>query len=118
VPWRPERASFRLALAATLAAALLLSPHLYFYDLMLLLLPVAIVFATLGGAGGPGASIVAATAWVYFLGLPSPYLAMAEEQLTRSLLGHACGLQLETVVVAVWAWRVAQRAVAEVAVEG
>jgi hypothetical protein len=120
VPWRPGHRSFRLALASTLAVALLVSPHLYFYDLMLMLLPAALVFAVLSspavdGTRGPSnESIVATTAWVYFLGLPSPYLALGQQELTRALVGHPCALQLETVAVGVWAWQVGRRAIAEV----
>jgi hypothetical protein len=119
VPWRTGQRSFRLALASTLAVALLVSPHLYFYDLMLMLLPAALVFAELSSPaaedtrGPSNESIVATTAWVYFLGLPSPYLALGQQELTRALVGHPCALQLETVAVCVWAWRVGRRAIAE-----
>jgi len=120
VPWRPSHASFRLALAATLAVTLLVSPHLYFYDLMLMLLPAALVFGVLSSHAASettrlaDAPIVAATAWVYFLGLPSPYLALAQQAITRHLTGHPCALQLETGAILVWAWRVGRRAVGSV----
>jgi hypothetical protein len=57
---------------------------------------------------------VAATAWVYFLGLPSPYLALAQQEVSRRITGHPFALQLETVAIAVWAWRVGRRAVVDV----
>jgi len=120
VPWRPSHTSFRLALAATLAVALLVSPHLYFYDLMLMLLPAALVVGVLSSeiashrARLANAPIVAATAWVYFLGLPSPYLALAQQEVSRRITGHPFALQLETVAIAVWAWRVGRRAVVDV----
>jgi len=119
VPWRPSRPSFRFALAATLAVALLVSPHLYFYDLMLLLLPAALAFEALSRRPSLDASpILAATSWVYYLGLPSPYLALAQQAVSRRLTGHPAALQLETLAVGLWAWRVGRRAVAEVALEG
>jgi hypothetical protein len=119
VPWHPARRSFRLALASTRAGTLLVSPHLYFYDLMLMLLPAALVLAALAPSSEPehgrsNAPIVAATAWVYFLGLPSPYLALAQQTMTRGLTGHPAALQVETVAIAVWAWRVGRRAIDEV----
>jgi hypothetical protein len=113
VPWAPRAPSFRLALAATLAVGVLVSPHLYFYDLMLLLLPAALLFSALGPAAtreGEG-PLVAATAWVYFLGLPSPYFALGELAVSRALTGHPVALQLETVAVAAWAWLVGSHAV-------
>jgi hypothetical protein len=113
VPWRPEQLSFRLALASTLAVALLVSPHLYFYDLMLMLLPAALALAALASAETVSGPILAATAWVYVLSLPSPYLALAQQAATRHLTGHACALQIETVAIALWAWRVGRRAIAE-----
>ena len=115
VPWRPGHPSFRLALAATVAATVLVSPHLYFYDLMLLLLPAALALHALSDDTAEArAPIVAATAWVYFLGLPSPYLALGQQMLARRLTGQPAALQLETVAIAIWAWRVGRRAVAVV----
>jgi hypothetical protein len=117
VPWRPGHPSFRLALASTLAVALLVSPHLYFYDLMLMLLPAALVFGVLSPSAEQATrpdntSIVAASAWAYYLGLPSPYLALAQQAVSRHLTGHTCALQVETVAIGIWAWRVGRRAVA------
>ena len=116
VPWRPEHPSFRLALAATLAVSLLVSPHLYFYDLMLMLLPGALVLSVLPSlpvtSPDDPTPILSATAWVYFLGLTSPYLALAQVGLTTKLTGAPVALQLETIAIAVWGWRVGRRAIA------
>ena len=38
-PWKPGTETFRLQMAATIVASLLISPHLYVYDLTVLILP-------------------------------------------------------------------------------
>jgi hypothetical protein len=43
--WQPGTRSWDLQMAATLALGLLLSPHLMFYDLMILLLPLTVVWS-------------------------------------------------------------------------
>lgn len=45
VPWQPATRQWNLTFAFTLALGLLISPHLMIYDLMALLLPIAIVCA-------------------------------------------------------------------------
>src|SRR2546426_11534387 len=72
--WRPGAADWDLKLAATFAIGLIASPHLYLYDLLLLLLPFAIVRAhsppgvPLGG--GPVLAWSAAVWLLVFLGTP------------------------------------------------
>ncbi len=38
-PWRPDGRAFKLQMAAAIVASLLISPHLYMYDLTILILP-------------------------------------------------------------------------------
>ena len=45
IDWKPGTRTWDMRLAATLALGLLISAHLYLYDLMLLLLPLAIVWS-------------------------------------------------------------------------
>jgi hypothetical protein len=89
------------------AASTLLSPHLYFYDLAILLLPAYLVVRVYEGRGaflddGP---IASATVWVWVLGFVGPYLTMALLDPT-SAAGHPVGVQLGVIAVTAWTLRV------------
>lgn len=111
VRWEPAGDAWRLAWAATVAASTLLSPHLYFYDLAILLLPAWIAFSVWKGPkafldDGP---IASATAWVWALGFVGPYVTMAMLEPT-SAAGHPFAVQLGVIAVAVWTARVGREA--------
>ncbi len=97
-------------MAVTLALGVIASPHLYGYDLALLALPLWIVAARTASAttglpldGGP---VLRASACVWALGLLGPALALAQEHLTRRILGVPAMVQFGVVAIFVWALRV------------
>jgi hypothetical protein len=110
VPWHPGTADWDLALAATLAIGLLASPQLYLYDLMLLLLPFAIVWARspleppLGG--GPVLAWSAVVWLLAFLGTP---LTRAQLYATSALGVGPFALQLATVAILAWSIELVRR---------
>ncbi len=74
-PFRPGTRAFDVRMAATFALAVIASPHLYNYDLMLLMLPLFISVARLSGARGlplDGGPLLCTTALVWALGLLGP----------------------------------------------
>jgi hypothetical protein len=99
-----------LLLAATLAIGLLVSPQLYVYDLMLLLLPFAIVWSHAPAApplgGGP---VLAWSAAVWLLAFLSAPLTRGQLFLTSALGLGPFALQLATPAVLAWAVEVARR---------
>ncbi|NOY94219.1 MAG: DUF2029 domain-containing protein [Deltaproteobacteria bacterium] len=100
---RHESPSGRLlTLAAGVTLALLLSPHLYVYDLALLLVPFWLV---LSSGALERAAIRGAVALVYagcFLGT---YLSLAQVTVSETLFGHGMAIQfgLIAILFAVWA---------------
>lgn len=107
--WKPGSRAWDLRFAATLAIGVIASPHLYGYDLALLALPFWIVVARTRGTSGlplDGGPVLGATACVWALGLLGPAVAVAEEQLTRRILGVAVIVQFGVLAILVWATRV------------
>ena len=94
----------------TTALGLLISPHLFIYDLMLLLLPLAIVWSRYPpgpGAGGrplDGGPLLAWTAWLYIVTFWGSYLTLGELRLGAALGLPKIALQLSVPVIAGWAW--------------
>jgi len=113
-PWQPGTRAWDLTLAATVALGLLISPHLYLYDLMLLLLPLAIVWSyfphgTAGRAldGGP---LLAWTAALYVTASFGSYLSLAQLRLSAAVGLPGIAVQLSVPVIAGWAWLVTRTA--------
>jgi hypothetical protein len=107
--WRPGSRTWDLRMAATTAIGVIASPHLYGYDLALLALPLWIVTARTSSMSGlplDDGPVLRATAAVWALGLLGPALALAQEQLTRRILGVPAMLQLGVVAIFAWALRV------------
>jgi hypothetical protein len=105
-PFQPGTRAFDLRMAATFALAVIASPHLYNYDLMLLMLPLFICAARLSGARGlplDGGPLLCATALVWALGLLGPVLSLAQQALSTRLLGFSAALQLGFLAIALWA---------------
>jgi hypothetical protein len=109
-PWRPGDSDWDLLLAATLAIGWLASPQLYLYDLMLLLLPFAIVWAhSPQGAPLGGGPVLAWSAVVWLLAFLGTPLTRAQLYLTSALGVGPLALQLATVAIVAWAVEVARR---------
>jgi hypothetical protein len=99
--------AFDLRMAATFALAVIASPHLYNYDLMLLMLPLFISAARLSGASAlplDGGPLLCTTALVWALGLVGPGLSVAQQALSTRFLGFSAALQLGFLAVALWAY--------------
>jgi hypothetical protein len=112
-PWLPESQAWDVRMAATLALGLLASPHLFIYDLSLLLLPLFILLARYPERDGlplGGGTLLAAVALVWALGLLGPALSVLQQEATQRLLGFPVVLQLGVVAVAAVASFVARRA--------
>jgi len=106
--WEPGTKWWDLMVAATLALGLLVSPHLFLYDLMLLLLPMIIVGSHYRGgtAGRPldGGPLLAATALLYAATFLSSYLADAQLEITEAVGLPRMAVQLSTPIIVGWAW--------------
>ncbi len=111
IEWRPKDLGWDMAMAAPFAGGLLIVPYLFHYDLMLLLLPLAIVFSRLAPiAGRPldGGPVLAWTAAVYVAVLAGSYFTLAQLALAATLSLPAIALQIGVPVIGIWAWEVAR----------
>jgi hypothetical protein len=107
--WNAGSRIWDLRMTVTLALGVIASPHLYGYDLALLALPLWIVAARTSSTSGlplDGGPVLRASAFVWALGLLGPALALAQEHLTRRILGVAAIVQLGVLAIIVWAMRV------------
>jgi hypothetical protein len=114
IPWEPATRLWDLTVASTFALGLLISPHLMYYDLILLLLPFAIVWACYPKQihdrpldGGP---ILVWTALAYISGFLSTYVALGMLKLTEVIGLPRIALQLTVLSIVGWAIVVSNRA--------
>jgi hypothetical protein len=110
--WEPGARAWDLRMATTLGLGLIASPHLYNYDLMLLLLPLFIATASLPGKNGvplEGGSLLVLTAVIWALGLVGPLFTALEQEVTRRLFGFPSALQLGVVAIAAWCFLLSRR---------
>jgi len=111
--WRPGTLSWDLKMAATLAVGVTASPHLFFYDLMLLMLPLFIVSARLPTRSGllfGDRGLAETTFWIWAAALASPLVSAIEMVLSREAFGFAIVLQLLVPLVGVWGYYANRRA--------
>lgn len=112
--WQPDTHNWDFRMAATLAVGLLISPHLFLYDLMLLLLPLGIVWGYYWQGAGDrpldGGALLAWTAILYVVTFVGNYLTAAQQQLSVILGFPKMAVQLGTLVIAGWAWLIARLA--------
>lgn len=109
-PWRPGSREWDFLMGGTFALGLLISPHMYYYDLMLLLLPLAIVWSryptgTRGRAldGGP---LLAWTALLYLATFIGSFVTWAQLGLTVALGLPRMALQFSVPIIVGWVWLV------------
>lgn len=101
-PWQPGARAWDLRLAASLAIGVVASPHLFVYDLMLLLLPLFILlryFPTRDGVPLGGGTLLGLAALTWALGLVGPALTVGQQELTQLLFGVSVALQLGVLAV-------------------
>ena len=113
-PWRPGSREWDLKIAATLALGLLISPYLFLYDLMLLLLPLAIVWSHYPrGTGGrllDGGALLVWSALLYVGCFAGSYLTLGQFELTKALGLPRIAVQLTVPITVAWAWLVSRAA--------
>ncbi|MES1259112.1 MAG: hypothetical protein ABUL71_00860, partial [Gemmatimonadota bacterium] len=112
-PWQPGTRAWDLSMASTLALGVILSPHLFVYDLMLLLLPLFILlryFPSQGGVPLGGGKLLGLVALNWGLLLLGPVLTVVQQEVTRRVLGVACAVQLGVITVLLAALAVAREA--------
>ena len=107
VPWQPATRQWNLSLASTLALGLLISPHLMVYDLMVLLFPIAIVYAAYpikpGGHLLDGGPLLVWTALVYGFVFVSTYSTSLMLQATTALGLPKLAVQFSVLIIVGWA---------------
>ena len=107
--WHPATRAWDLRMAASLALGVVASPHLFAYDLVLLVLPLFIVVAHYPSKGQRplgGGSLLGTTAVLWALGLLGPVLTVVQQALTTRCLGFPMAIQLGVVAVLFWARKV------------
>lgn len=110
--WSPATPGWDLRMAATLTAGVIASPHLFIYDLAILLLPLFVLVARSERHGAPlgGAPWLPLVAIVWALGLLGPALALSQQLASRALLGFPVALQPGAVAIFATALLLARRA--------
>jgi hypothetical protein len=99
-------------MAATLTAGVIASPHLFIYDLALLLLPLFVLIARSDRKGPPlgGAPQLPLAALIWALALVGPALALLQQLASRKLLGFPVALQPGVVAILATALLLARQA--------
>jgi len=112
--WSRGTRAWDLRMAATLAIGVVLSPHLFLYDLTLLVLPLCILMAWYPKRAPAlpldGDKLLASTAIVVVLGLVGPVLTAGMLKASVRCLGAPVAVQLGVVAIALWAFLVARAA--------
>ncbi len=105
--WLPATRTWDLQMAATLALGLMISPHLMFYDLMILLLPLTIVWSHYAqGCNGralDGDRLLVWYALVYVAVFVGSYLSLGMLQLGPALGWPRFAVQISVPIVIGWA---------------
>ena len=106
IPWKQGTTEWDLSMAATVVLGLLLSPQLYIYDLMLLLLPFAIIFAYYA-SGSPGrvldgGQLLLWSALLYTTSIVGNPLAFAQIKLFALMRLPEFGVQIIIIVMLGW----------------
>jgi hypothetical protein len=112
--WEPATKDWDIRLAATFTLGLLISPHLYLYDLMLLLLPLVIVWSYYPHGtrdrsldGGP---LLVWTALLYVVCFIGSYISLAQIWLGALIGLPKVALQLSVPIIVGWSIMVIRRA--------
>jgi len=112
-PWLPSSRAWDLRMAATLALGVIASPHLFSYDLMLLVLPFLIVlfrFPSRSELPLGDARLLELSAAIWLLAFAMPLLSGMQRVLSQQALGFIVVVQLIVPLVAYWALTVRRRA--------
>ena len=106
IAWSPGTRAWDLGVAGTLAAGLVASPHLFAYDLALLLVPLTLLAAhePPDAEGRPfgGGVWLRRTALLWVACFAGPYLTAATCAVSEALVGARFGVPIAAPVVAWW----------------
>ena len=106
-PWQPATRSWDFRMAATLALALVISPHLMFYDLMILLLPLTIVWSHYAQGTNSraldGGRLLVWSALVYVAVFVGSYLSLGMLQIGPALGWPRFAVQISVPILIAWA---------------
>jgi hypothetical protein len=104
--WNPKSRRWHATMAGLISLGLLLSPHLFDYDLMLLLLPLAILLHAYpqGTNNRPldGGPLLAWTAVLYGITVVGRSLTLQQIKLAQAMGLPEMGVQLPVLVLALW----------------
>jgi len=105
--WRPSTRSWDLSIAASFSWGLIISPHLFTYDLMLLLLPFSIVWAHQKDT--PSAiktKILGWTTILWILSFLGGYISLSQLTITKLIGINIFAIQATTIVIFIWGYNV------------
>jgi hypothetical protein len=106
--WEPDTRTWNMTMAATFALGLLISPHLFVYDLMLLLLPLGIVWSYyMGGTEGrslDGGPLLFWSASLYIICFIGSYVSYAQLKLFPLIGLPRFAVQFSIPVILAWVW--------------
>ena len=109
-PWEPKTRTWDMAISSTLAQGLLIAPHLFQHDLMLLLLPFAVVWSHYaGGTNGralDGGPLLFWSALVYLICFIGNIISYAQLRLCNSIGLPQFAVQFTTLIILGWAYAV------------
>ena len=112
--WGPGTRAWDLRFAATVALGLLIVPYVFVYDLMLLLLPLAIAWSHYPHGAGDrpldGGTLLAWTILLFGAIFASGHLAAAQLSVCDLLGLPRMAVQLSVPVIAGWAWALSRLA--------
>jgi hypothetical protein len=105
--WQVGTRQWDLSMATTLTLGLVISPHLFVYDLMLLLLPFAIVCSHYSQRTGrallDGGPLLAWTIVLWAVCFFGPYISKGQLKLCEALELPPIAVQLTTLAIVFWA---------------
>lgn len=105
--WQPATRCWDLSIAASFSWGLIISPHLFTYDLMLLLLPFSIVWVHQKIM--PSAiktQILGWTTILWILSFLGGYLSLSQLTITKLMGVNSFAIQATTIVIFVWGYNV------------
>lgn len=109
-PWNPGSRQWDFAIAISLVLGLLVSPQLFTYDLMLLLLPLAILWGHYpeGTMKRPldGGSLLFWSAMLYIFSFAGAYLTLVQLKLLTVMEGPIFAVQFTTLILVRWTFEI------------
>ncbi len=105
ISWVGDQRAWDLAIAITFIWGLLISPHLFYYDLMLLLLPAAIVIHHLPWLASQDKRLLLWTLIVWIACFVGNVSSFAQSILANNFDLSVSSLQFSTLIIFFWGYR-------------